>query len=164
MEQMRWFLKKRWDFNKQETLSCLHMMVSLRMSIMAPCRVQGQKQGHQQGSYSNYPGRIWQECGSVGWRKREKWLDSGYIWKVGRAVGFVDGLKVRCETKGRVKMWGSTNWKNRVAIVELGRGEFASGCVQCGMPIGHLRGEGGCPSKPGAQSTSSGWRIKTWSH
>lgn len=42
--------------------------------------------------------------------------------------------------------------------------EFASGGVQCGVPIGHLSGEGGCPSKPGAQSTSSGWRLKTWSY
>lgn len=34
----------------------------------------------------------------------EKGLDSGYILKVDGTVGFVDGLTIRCEKKGRSKV------------------------------------------------------------
>lgn len=61
-------------------------------------------------------------------------MDSGYILKVGGAVGFVDGLKISCEKEGGVRFRTQpTQPKSKVAIMEVGKQEFAFECVKCDL-------------------------------
>lgn len=54
--------------------------------------------------------------------------------KVGGAVGFVDGLKISCEKEGGVRFRTQpTQPKSKVAIMEVGKQEFAFECVKCDL-------------------------------
>lgn len=54
--------------------------------------------------------------------------------KVGGAVGFVDGLNIRCEKEEGVRFRiQPTQPKSKVAITEVGKQEFAFECVKCDL-------------------------------